>query len=281
MRAAAAEQLELAFAPRHGRKLGSAELCPTDQSSSAERAASTRRGAALGSAERCPTDQSSSAERAASTRREAELLERLRSYGLSKDITTLRLTRNRTVMVSFRGSTLRVHRAFLVAPHHVLRAVATFVSGRTRAERVAARPVLLAYPVPRPEGPARRREMRHPADAPAEARLEAAHRALNAERFNSALGPIAIRVSRRLKSRLGYYRVATAEDPAEIVISRRHIRRHGWSEALSTLLHEMVHQWQDESGGPVDHGSVFRRKARQVGLAAQPKPWSTDPSSGV
>ncbi len=33
-----------------------------------------------------------------------------------------------------------------------------------------------------------------------------------------------------------------------------------------TLLHEMVHQWQAESGVPVDHGPAFRRKARQVGV---------------
>jgi hypothetical protein len=33
-----------------------------------------------------------------------------------------------------------------------------------------------------------------------------------------------------------------------------------------TLLHEMVHQWQAETGVPVDHGPTFRRKARQVGV---------------
>jgi hypothetical protein len=27
----------------------------------------------------------------------------------------------------------------------------------------------------------------------------------------------------------------------------------------------MVHQWQDEAGFDVDHGAVFRRKARAVG----------------
>jgi len=54
--------------------------------------------------------------------------------------------------------------------------------------------------------------------------------------------------------------------PAEIVVSRRHIRRHGWEEALHTLLHEMVHQWQDEQGFAIDHGSSFRAKAREVGI---------------
>jgi hypothetical protein len=31
----------------------------------------------------------------------------------------------------------------------------------------------------------------------------------------------------------------------------------------------MIHQWQEESGLPVDHGPQFRRKAREVG--AQPR----------
>jgi hypothetical protein len=195
-----------------------------------------------------------------------ELLSCLADYGLS-GITSLRLTRNRATMVSYRGSALRVHRAFLNAPSDVLRAIATFVSGRTRVERAAARRVLLAYPVPRDERlPRKRREPKHPEDAPTEERLTAAHRALNAERFGGMLHPISIRVSRRLKSRLGYYRVSTPHEPPEIVISRRHLRRHGWTEALATLVHEMVHQWQDERGGPVDHGRVFRAKAREVGV---------------
>lgn len=194
-----------------------------------------------------------------------ELLSRLVAHGL-RGITTIRLTRNRAVMVSYRNGALRVHRAFLTAPPDVLRAVATFVSGRTRAERARARRVLLTYPVPREAGRVRRKEARHPDDAPAEMRLTAAHTALNAERFGGQLRPVSIRVSRRLKSRLGYYRVATREEPAEIVISRRHLRRHGWAEAIATLVHEMVHQWQDESGGPVDHGRAFRAKAREVGV---------------
>ena len=194
-----------------------------------------------------------------------ELLAQLTQYGLV-GITTLRLTRNRTVMVSYRGGALRIHRAFLNAPPETLRAVATFVSGRTRAERAAARRILLAYTLPRENNRVRRKEARHPDDAPAESRLTAAHQALNAERFDGMLRPISIRVSRRLKSRLGYYRVATGEEPAEIVISRRHLRRHGWAEAIATLVHERVHQWQDESGGPVDHGRAFRRKARLVGV---------------
>jgi hypothetical protein len=50
-------------------------------------------------------------------------------------------------------------------------------------------------------------------------------------------------------------------------MSRTHISRHGWREAMHTLLHEMVHQWQHETGQPVDHGTAFRQKARDVGIA--------------
>jgi hypothetical protein len=32
------------------------------------------------------------------------------------------------------------------------------------------------------------------------------------------------------------------------------------------MLHEMVHQWQAESGLRIDHGVTFRQKAREVGV---------------
>ena len=94
---------------------------------------------------------------------------------------------------------------------------------------------------------------------------------LNARHFGGTLRALPIQVSRRLTRRLGHYAPAprsTGEAPgaAEIAISRRHIRRDGWEEAAQTLLHEMVHQWQDESGLPLDHGPAFRRKAREVGV---------------
>ena len=89
--------------------------------------------------------------------------------------------------------------------------------------------------------------------------------------FGGSLRSLEVRVSRRMRARLGHYIAATAAtaaaEPAEIAISRRHLRRHGWDEALHTLLHEMVHQWQDEHGLPIDHGATFRRKAREVGIA--------------
>jgi hypothetical protein len=196
-----------------------------------------------------------------------ELLERLRELGL-RDVTTCRLTRNRNVMVSYRGSELRVHEGYLGAADHVLAALVLFVQARRRADRLAARRTLLAHPIDAGRGRARRRDTMHPDDAGAAQRFQEWHARYNAQFFGGALREIPVRVSRRMRARLGHYSVATdAGDPAEIAISRRHLRRHGWDEALQTLLHEMVHQWQDETGLPLDHRRDFRRKAREIGIS--------------
>jgi SprT-like family len=196
-----------------------------------------------------------------------ELLERLRSMGLRR-IASCRLTRNRNVMVSFRTPELRLHEGYLTAPEETLRAIVQFVEGRTRADRARARRVLLAYPIATDVGTRRRRQGTHPEDARLAEQLTEWHRVYNDQHFGGALRPIAVRVSRRMRGRLGHYTAATpVGDAAEIAISRRHLRRHGWDEALATLLHEMVHQWQDEQGHPIDHGRVFRQKARAVGIS--------------
>ncbi|MDQ3243467.1 MAG: SprT-like domain-containing protein, partial [Gemmatimonadota bacterium] len=96
------------------------------------------------------------------------------------------------------------------------------------------------------------------------------HTDLNASKFSGELGDIRIRVSRRMKSRLGHYSWRQPDGSgSEIAIGSRHIRRDGWDEAVHTLLHEMVHQWQDERGLKVDHGREFRAKARAIGIAAK------------
>jgi hypothetical protein len=196
-----------------------------------------------------------------------ELLARLRALGLVR-ITACRLTRNRNVMVSFTGGVLRVHEGYLGAPERVLRSIVTFVEGRTRAERRAAQKIIVAHPIPSAGPPPARRERTHPDDVGIAEQLSAWHARYNARHFHGALKPVQLRVSRRMKSRLGHYSAATpGGTPAEIAISRRHLRRHGWTEALHTLLHEMVHQWQDESGRTIDHGMAFRAKCREVGIA--------------
>jgi hypothetical protein len=197
-----------------------------------------------------------------------ELRVRLRRLGLGAQY-RVTLTRNRTVVVSYSGGELRIHDSFLGADEEVWMAIITFVHGRTRVVRNAARKTILEFPVARPsDAPRRRRspERTNPADMPFIRELSRWHAAYNDERFGAALRTIPIRISRRMKSRLGHYSPAAHGCESEIVVSRRHIRRDGWEEALHTLLHEMVHQWQDEQGLVVDHGSGFRAKARAVGI---------------
>jgi len=195
-----------------------------------------------------------------------ELLARLRHLGLTR-LRRCRLTRNRNVMVSFGGEELRVHEGYLGAPEPVLRAIVTFVEGSTRAERRTAQRVIVAHPIRAARTPARR-DRTHPDDVAIAEKLAAWHQRLNVRHFHGRLRHVPIRVSRRMKSRLGHYTAGTpGGEPAEIAISRAHLRRHGWEEALHTLLHEMVHQWQDETSHTIDHGATFRAKAREVGIA--------------
>jgi hypothetical protein len=200
-----------------------------------------------------------------------ELLDRLRGLGL-KRIESCRLTRNRNVMVSYRGTELRVHRGFLGAPPGVLVAIVAFVQSRTRVDRRAAQRRIVAFPID--TGPSQpRRERSRPEDESIAGRLTEWHARFNTEYFGDTLGVVPVRISRRMKRRLGHYSAAVhAENRCgEIAVSWRHLRRHGWEEALQTLLHEMVHQWQDETGLPLDHGPRFRAKAREIGIEAAAK----------
>jgi hypothetical protein len=197
-----------------------------------------------------------------------ELRLRLQRLGLGSQY-RVRLTSNRTVVVSYSGGELRIHNSFLDADEEVWKAIITFVHGRNRVARQEARRTILQFPVAHAnEQPRRKRrpERTHSTDLPLIRELTRWHAEYNRERFGGTLREIPIRISRRMKSRLGHYSPATDGCEPEIVLSRRHIRRDGWAEALHTLLHEMVHQWQDEQGLIVDHGASFRAKARAVGI---------------
>ncbi|MCA2995751.1 SprT-like domain-containing protein [Gemmatimonas sp.] len=202
--------------------------------------------------------------RSALRARTAVLFSRLQDMGL-RGVEQLVLMRTRTVMVSLIGRTLRVHEGYSEAPETVLRAIVAFATARTRAERLAAREVILAHDVERALV-ARRQEPARPGDAALLTQLTEAHRQLNAQWFGGTLKSIPLRLSGRMATRLGHYDPGSRHLAAEIVMSRTHIVRHGWREAMHTLLHEMVHQWQHETGRPVDHGPEFRRKAREVGI---------------
>jgi hypothetical protein len=197
-----------------------------------------------------------------------ELRSRLLRLGLGSRY-RVRLTTNKTVVVSYSGGDLRIHSSFLAADEDVWKAIITFVHGRNRLARQEARRTILEFPVATSDDqPARTRrpERNHPADDRLLSELKRWHGVYNQERFGGALRTVGIRISRRMKSRLGHYTPAADACEPEIVVSRRHIRRDGWPEALHTLLHEMVHQWQEEQGLLVDHGPTFRAKARAVGI---------------
>lgn len=220
-------------------------------------------------AARSATNHAAPAPRARSAalpRRDAMyLLERLRALGLPAN-SELSLTRNRTIMVSWRGARLRVHEGFANADETVLRAIVQFVAARRPADRTAAVRLLRSHPLPDVAARVPRRLGTVPEDQPIAERLTLLHRSLNARWFGGTLARIEVVVSRRMKSRLGHYALQRDGVPGQIAVSRRHLRRHGWTQAAETLLHEMVHQWQDETGRRVDHGRVFRTKAREVGI---------------
>ncbi len=179
---------------------------------------------------------------------------------------------NRTVMLSITPQgVLRLHRGYAWAPDRVLSAIVRYVRpGTRRANRRAAEREFLAFPVEvhaAPRRPSRRgAERPRPGDEAILTRLAELHRRLNEAHFVGALPAIRFRLSGRMRTRLGELTVDARSGRAlEIGLSRAHLR-HGWDEVESTVLHEMVHQWQAESGLSVDHGVIFRRKAREVGI---------------
>ncbi len=197
---------------------------------------------------------------------EEDLSSRLYRLGLDPNV-RVSLTDNGTTMVSFGDGWLRVHRGYSTAGDEVVGAIVRFARAKRGVGRSEARRLLLSYASVLPGRRARlRREATHPDDESYATRLTEAHAELNAQFFGGALKPMTIRVSRRMKRKLGHYSLASAEHPADIAIGRRHIRRDAWEDVIHTLLHEMVHQWQQEAGLRVAHDRAFRAKARAVGI---------------
>lgn len=112
-------------------------------------------------------------------------------------------------------------------------------------------------------------------------RLTRLYAALNARHFAGELPELSLRVSRRMRTRLGQLTLERRTGrPLEIVIGARHIADHGWDEVTQTLLHEMVHVWQWRRGLAVDHGPGFRARAGEVGVHAAARRKVGDVSRG-
>jgi hypothetical protein len=203
------------------------------------------------------------------------LAHRLTLLGL-RDIETVHTHTNRSVMVSLSARrVLRLHRGYAMAPDRVLRAIVRFLNPRVpRPLRRLAEREFLGFPVEQhaPADAPARRDRPKPGDLVLLHRLEQLYQRFNGEHFGGVLQPLPIRISGRMRTRLGELSVDVRSGrPIEIALSRRHLTRHPWSEVEHTLLHEMVHQWQAETGLRVDHGPTFRERARMVGVLPRAK----------
>jgi hypothetical protein len=201
---------------------------------------------------------------------EAMLEPRLRALGL-KASWEVKVHRNRTVMLSANGGVLRIHAGYAHAPDRILKAIVRFTRPALRSsDRLEARRELLSFPAlsHAPDArPPRRATPSDPMDLPLVALLKERHARLNAEHFGGALSKIPIRLCGRMERKLGHVLLDRANGaPLELAMSRKHVRRGPEAAWMETLLHEMVHQWQAETGRPVDHGAGFRAKAREVGI---------------
>jgi hypothetical protein len=208
--------------------------------------------------------------------REELLARRLTLLGL-RDVERVLTHTNRTVMVSLSARrVLRLHRGYAAAPDRVLRAIVRFLNPRIpRLLRRVAEREFLAFPVEQHAPPPAvliRCDRPQPGDILLLHRLQQLHERFNEVHFGGTLGALPLRISGRMRTRLGEVSVDVRTGrPIEIAISRRHLARHPWSEVEHTILHEMVHQWQAESGLRVDHGPTFRDKARMVGVLPRAK----------
>jgi len=200
------------------------------------------------------------------------LVRRLRQLGL-RGVRGIAYHENRSVMVSVtKEGVLRLHRGYAYAPDHVLSAIVAFVDPRRpRSDQGVLERRIVDFPVHGFVGPRRTGKSRRPRLTAEERHwmkeLKVLHQRLNHVHFGGTLATVPIRVSRRMRRRLGEVDLDERNRPVEIAVSLRHLQRDRRQEIEHTMLHEMVHQWQAESGLPVDHGAIFRRKACEVGIA--------------
>lgn len=105
--------------------------------------------------------------------------------------------------------------------------------------------------------------------------LQTAYEHFNRELFGGALPECLITLQRKEKRVLGYFWGQRFEELGgelktdEIAMNPQHFKRRSIEQVLSTLVHEMVHQWQTYSGTPsrkAYHNREWAEKMESVGL---------------
>jgi len=91
------------------------------------------------------------------------------------------------------------------------------------------------------------------------------------QEFHLRVPEIALSVEWLNRRRLGHFRYGHNGFGlrGEIAINRRHLAGRAFSQILGTLLHELLHAWQQAHGKPGKnnfHNKEFRAKAREFGL---------------
>lgn len=222
-----------------------------------------------------------------------ELLHGLRARGATR-LQRVRLRSNRTVLWSLTdgGRTLNLHRAYAAAPPAVLDAFALLAGGgrrgspevRRAALRVRNWPPALeairdlrgeevsaALAVAQGEAPGPSVAGSGCVARPGERdRIVDLYRRLNHERFEGCLPPeVPLRLSGRMRRRLGHMRPGTGEGEIRVVveIALNHDLLAPGNELLlvDTLLHEMAHAADWLLNGRAGHGRSWKLWALRVG----------------
>jgi hypothetical protein len=215
------------------------------------------------------------------------LLRSLARRGCRKlDDVRFKKNRGRIISLSKDGRTLHVHACFQDAPDDVVSAVVTFLKAgrRSYAYRESIRVMRDYFDAHGPKyTPTSAEEEDHrvkrdidrlPCVGNAEQRafLREAFARYNSGLFNSKLPAVKLRLSDRMRSRLGHIRYHTTSTDERIVLELAlniHLMLPG-NEAilLDTLLHEMTHMEAWLVHGERAHGRDWKAIAKRVGCEA-------------
>ena len=220
-------------------------------------------------------------------RSESEVLRLLKREGARRlERVVFRPNRSTIWSLTQGGRVLNLHEGYRSAPLSVMRAFATIAnhSRRTNARYKEACQVVRSWPgidhairrlrSKSPRARARTRTIRCQGTPEEQVRIRQLYRRLNRVRFEDRLPTdIPLRISRRMKSRLGHIAPeGTSKQPivGEIALNRALLRKGNEAALQETLLHEMAHVAAYLFDGDAGHGAAWRAWALRVGCRPTP-----------